>query len=222
MKSVSINGIARVNLGKTFAKQLRKEDNVPCVIYGGKEEPVHFYAHENEFRKIIYTPNVYLIDVNIGDQQLKTIIRDIQFHPVTDKILHIDFLRIFDDKKVQINIPVVITGNSVGVRNGGRLALNMRRVMVEAFAKDLPETIEIDITELRIGSSIRISDLSFEGLGFLNNINDVVVAVKTARAALLDEELEDESGEASEGAEGESKPEGESKAEGESKPEGES
>ena len=207
MKSVSINGIARVNLGKKFAKQLRKEDNVPCVIYGGKDEPVHFYAHENEFRKIIYTPNVYLIDIIIGDQKLQTIIRDIQFHPVTDKILHIDFLKVFDDKKVQINIPVVILGNSIGVRNGGRLALNMRRVMVEAFAKDLPETIEIDITELRIGNSIRITDLSIEGIDFLNNSNDVVVAVKTARAAIADEELEAEAGEETEG---ESTEEGES------------
>ncbi|MAQ70378.1 MAG: 50S ribosomal protein L25/general stress protein Ctc [Flavobacteriales bacterium] len=214
MKSVSINGIARVNLGKSFAKQLRKENNVPCVVYGGKDEPVHFYAHENEFRKIVYTPNVYLVDIIIGDQEVQTIMRDIQFHPVTDKILHIDFLKVFDDKKVQINIPVVITGNSIGVRNGGRLALNMRRVMVEAFAKDLPETIEVDITQLRIGTSIRISDLSFDSISFLNNPNDVVVAVKTARAAVVDSELEDEGEEAAAATEGEAT-EGEAKSDGE-------
>ena len=89
MKSVSINGIARVNLGKTFAKQLRKEENVPCVIYGGQDEPIHFYAHQNEFRKIVYTPNVYLLDIVIGDQAVQAVMRDIQFHPVTDQILHI-------------------------------------------------------------------------------------------------------------------------------------
>tara|TARA_B100001250_G_scaffold395723_1_gene400933 strand:+ start:383 stop:1036 length:654 start_codon:yes stop_codon:yes gene_type:complete len=190
MKSVSINGIARVNLGKSFAKKLREEDNVPCVLYGGKEEPVHFYAHTNEFRKIIYTPEVFLIDLIVGDETIRAMMGDIQFHPVTDKILHIDFLRIFDNAKVQINLPVIITGNSIGVRNGGRLVLNMRKLLVEAFANDLPENIEIDISLLRIGNSIRISDLSPENLTFLNNSDDVVVAVKTARAAILEEEEE--------------------------------
>ena len=108
MKSVSIKGIARVDLGKKFAKRLRKEQNVPCVIYGGNEDPIHFYAHENEFRKIVYTPNVYLIDVVVGEKTFKTIMGDIQFHPVTDKIFHIDFLRIFDDQFVKINVPVEI------------------------------------------------------------------------------------------------------------------
>ena len=150
MKSVSIKGIARVDLGKKFAKRLRKEQNVPCVIYGGNEEPIHFYAHENEFRKIVYTPNVYLIDVVVGEKTFKTIMGDIQFHPVTDKIVHIDFLRIFDDQFVKINVPVDIIGNSIGVRNGGRLAVNMRRLLIEALPGDLPETIEIDITSLRI------------------------------------------------------------------------
>ena len=106
MKSVSIKGIARVDLGKKFAKRLSKEQNVPCVIYGGNEEPIHFYAHENEFRKIVYTPNVYLIDVVVGEKTFKTVMGDIQFHPVTDKIVHIDFLRIFDDQFVKINVHV--------------------------------------------------------------------------------------------------------------------
>ena len=188
MKSVSINGIARVDLGKKFAKQLRKENNVPCVIYGGTENPVHFYAHENEFRKIVYTPNVYLIDVVVGKNTYKAIMGDIQFHPVTDSILHIDFLRIFDNQNVKINIPINILGNSIGVRNGGRLSLNMRRLYVEGLAENLPETIDIDITNLRIGHSIRVSDMSTENLIFLNNNADVIVAVKTARAAITEEE----------------------------------
>ena len=115
MKSVSINGIARVDLGKKFAKQLRKEENVPCVIYGGEDNPIHFYAHTNEFRKIIYTPDVYLIDIVVGDQTIPVIMGDVQFHPVSDKILHIDFLRIFKDKNVKIHIPVDIFGNSIGI-----------------------------------------------------------------------------------------------------------
>jgi len=199
MKSVSINGIARVDLGKKFAKQLRKEENVPCVIYGGSEEPIHFYAHSNEFRKIVYTPNVYLINVIIGDNTFQVTMGDIQFHPVTDKILHIDFLRVFENKEVKINIPITITGNSKGVRNGGRLTLNMRRMLIESMSQYLPETIEIDITELRIGDSIRVSDLSIDNIKFLNNPQDVIVAVKTARAA-VEEEVEEEVEEGTEGS----------------------
>ena len=204
MKSVSINGIARVDLGKKFAKQLRKEENVPCVIYGGKEGPTHFYAHSNEFRSIVYTPNVYLIDIKIEDTVCKAIMGDIQFHPVTDKILHIDFLRVFEDQMVKINVPVTITGNSIGVRNGGRFAINMRRILLEALPGNLPETIEIDITNIKIGQSIRVKDISLEKAHFLNNNEDVVVAVKTARAAITEEEeegAEEASGEG--GSEGE-------------------
>ncbi len=188
MKSVSIKGIARVDLGKKFAKRLRKEQNVPCVIYGGNEEPIHFYAHENEFRKIVYTPNVYLIDVVVGEKTFKTIMGDIQFHPVTDKIVHIDFLRVFDDQFVKINVPVDIIGNSIGVRNGGRLAINMRRLLIEALPGNLPENIQIDISNLKIGTSVRVNELSRDNIKFLNNTDDVIVAVKTARAAVLEEE----------------------------------
>jgi len=200
MKSVSINGIARVDLGKKFAKQLRKEENVPCVIYGGSEEPIHFYAHSNEFRKIVYTPNVYLINVILEDNTFQVTMGDIQFHPVTDQILHIDFLRVFENKEVKINIPITLSGNSKGVRNGGRLSLNMRRVLVESVSEYLPETIEIDITELRIGDSVRVSDISRDNITFLNNPEDVIVAVKTARAAVDEEEAEEEVAEGAEGS----------------------
>ena len=198
MKSVSINGIARVDLGKKFAKQLRKDENVPCVIYGGKEGPQHFYAHSNEFRNIVYTPNVYLIDIKINNESCKAIMGDIQFHPVTDKILHIDFLRVFDDKNVKINVPITISGNSIGVRNGGRLALNMRRALIEALPADLPEGIVIDISELKIGDSIRVRDVERDNIKFLNNMDDVIVAVKTARAAIVaeDELVEGDTGSA--------------------------
>ena len=201
MKSVSINGIARVDLGKKFAKQIRKDENVPCVIYGGSESPVHFYAHANEFRKVVYTPNVYLIDIQIGEKVFKTVMGDIQFHPVTDKILHIDFLRIFDGQPVNIAVPVTLSGNSIGVRNGGRLALNMRKLALQALSEHLPEAIEIDITNLKIGHAIRVSDLSRDNIIFLNNVDDVIVAVKTARAALADEEEEESTEEASDTAE---------------------
>ena len=217
MKSVSINGIARVDLGKKFAKQLRKQENVPCVIYGGKEEPIHFYAHTNEFRSIVYTPNVYLIEIKIEDKVCKAIMGDIQFHPVTDKILHIDFLRVFEDQVVKINIPVNVFGNSIGVRNGGRLAINMRRVFVEALPGNLPETIDVDITNIKIGQSIRIKDLSLENIHFLNNSDDVVVAVKTARAAIVEDDSLEEVSEESGADSGEDKGGGEDKGDGENK-----
>ena len=133
---------------------------------------------------------------------------DIQFHPVTDKIVHIDFLRIFDDQFVKINVPVNIIGNSIGVRNGGRLAVNMRRLLIEALPGDLPETIEIDITSLRIGTSIRVHELSRDNIKFLNNTDDVIVAVKTARAAVAEEEeiLSTESGDEKPAESGDEKP----------------
>ena len=218
MKSVSINGIARVDLGKKFAKQLRKQENVPCVIYGGKEEPIHFYAHTNEFRSIVYTPNVYLIEIKIEDKVCKAIMGDIQFHPVTDKILHIDFLRVFEDQVVKINIPVNVFGNSIGVRNGGRLAINMRRIFVEALPGNLPETIDLDVTNVKIGQSIRIKDLSLENIHFLNNSDDVIVAVKTARAAIVEDESLEEVSEESGADSGEDKGGGEDKGDGENKP----
>ncbi len=218
MKSVSINGIARVDLGKKFAKQLRKQENVPCVIYGGKEEPIHFYAHTNEFRSIVYTPNVYLIEIKIEDKVCKAIMGDIQFHPVTDKILHIDFLRVFEDQLVKINIPVNVFGNSIGVRNGGRLAINMRRVFVEALPGNLPETIDVDITNVKIGQSIRIKDLSLENVHFLNNSDDVVVAVKTARAAIVEDDSLEEVSEESGVDSAEDKGGDEDKGDGENKP----
>ena len=198
MKSVSIKGVARVNLGKKFAKQLRKEDNVPCVIYGGNTDPIHFYAHSNEFRKIVYTANVFIIDVHIGNETVKSIMSDIQFHPVTDKLVHIDFLKIFDDKKIKLNIPLNIIGNAIGVRNGGRLALNMRKLAIEALVENLPESVEVDISELRIGQSMRVSDLSLDGITILSKSNDVVVGVKTSRAVVEEEEEETEGAEAGE------------------------
>tara|TARA_B110000495_G_C22751774_1_gene440443 strand:+ start:77 stop:715 length:639 start_codon:yes stop_codon:yes gene_type:complete len=209
MKSVSIKGVARVNLGKKFAKQLRKEDNVPCVIYGGNSEPMHFYAHSNEFRKIVYTADVYIISINIGETIVKSIMSDIQFHPVNDKLIHIDFLKISDDKNVKVNIPIIIIGNALGVQNGGRMALNMRTLAIEALIDNLPEKIEVDISDLRIGQSIRVSDLKMDGINILSKDNDVIVGIKTSRAV-----VEEEVGADSEATDGEDGEEGgESKGE---------
>lgn len=211
MKSVSIKGVARVNLGKKFAKQLRKDENVPCVIYGGNSEPMHFYAHSNEFRKIVYTADVYIIDIHIGENIVKSIMSDIQFHPVSDKLIHIDFLKISDGQNVKINIPINIIGNALGVQNGGRMALNMRSLNVEALIDDLPEYIEVDISHLRIGQSIRVSDLKIDGVKILSKGDDVIVGIKTSRAVVEEEEEVGADGEATEGEEGAEEAKGESK-----------
>ena len=203
MKSVSIKGVARVNLGKKFAKQLRKEDNVPCVIYGGTSDPMHFYAHSNEFRKIVYTADVYIINIHIGDTIVKSIMSDIQFHPVSDKLVHIDFLKISDDQNVRINLPIRIIGNALGVQNGGRMALNMRSLIIEALIDNLPEVIEVDISDLRIGQSIRVSDLKIDGANILSKGNDVIVGIKTSRAVVEEEEVVGTDSETAEGEDGE-------------------
>jgi large subunit ribosomal protein L25 len=203
MKSVSIKGVARVNLGKKFAKQLRKEDNVPCVIYGGTSDPMHFYAHSNEFRKIVYTADVYIINIHIGDTIVKSIMSDIQFHPVSDKLVHIDFLKISDDQNVRINLPIRIIGNALGVQNGGRMALNMRSLIIEALIDNLPEMIEVDISDLRIGQSIRVSDLKIDGANILSKGNDVIVGIKTSRAVVEEEEVVGTDSETAEGEDGE-------------------
>jgi large subunit ribosomal protein L25 len=203
MKSVSIKGVARVNLGKKFAKQLRKEDNVPCVIYGGTSDPMHFYAHSNEFRKIVYTADVYIINIHIGDTIVKSIMSDIQFHPVSDKLVHIDFLKISDDQNVRINLPIQIIGNALGVQNGGRMALNMRSLIIEALIDNLPEMIEVDISDLRIGQSIRVSDLKIDGANILSKGNDVIVGIKTSRAVVEEEEVVGTDSETAEGEDGE-------------------
>ena len=202
MKSVSLNGIARVKLGKSFSKSMRQNGNVPCVIYGGAQEaPVHIGISENELRKIIYTPNVYKINISVEDQSYETIIRDIQFHPVNDNILHVDFLQMQEDKPVTISIPVKLTGNSIGILNGGKLNLVMRQLTVRSLPKDLPDNIEIDITALKIGQSVRIESLDTENIEFLHPNSLVVVSIKTARAAVTEEEEEEAvtEGEAAEG-----------------------
>ena len=203
MKSVSLNGIARVKLGKGFSKSMRKNGNVPCVIYGGgQESPVHIGVTENQLKKVIYTPNVYKISITVEEKSYETIIRDIQFHPVNDNILHVDFLQLQDDKPVSIAVPVKLKGNSIGILNGGKLNLVMRQLTVTCLPTDLPDNIEIDISDLRIGQSVRIESLDIKNVEFSHPNSLVIVSIKTARAALdEDEEIEGESneGESNEG-----------------------
>ena len=203
MKSLAISAKTREKVGKSDSKALRNQGKVPCVLYGG-EKQVSFYAHENDFRKLVYTSDVFLVELNIDGTKFSAIMQDIQFHPVTDKILHIDFLQVFDDKEITVSIPVKLTGLSIGVRNGGNLMHRRKSIITKALPANLPDAITIDISDLKIGMFVYIKDLRSDVYDFLAADNSVVVGVKTARNAIEDELAESEEAEGAEGEDGES------------------
>jgi large subunit ribosomal protein L25 len=182
MKTVSVSGSPRENVGKKDAKSLRRQELVPCVIYGGKEQ-VNLTLPLAAFRDIIYTPESCLIKLDVGKKTYDVILQDAQFHPVTDKVIHADFLQIFPDKPVKIDIPVNITGVSPGVLKGGKLILKLRKLRLQGLMNDLPDKIDVNISKLEIGDSVKVSQLSVEELTFLNPPTSVVALVKTARGA---------------------------------------
>ena len=204
MKSITINGSKRESVGKSSTKALRNAGKVPCVLYGG-EKPVHFSADEISFSKLVYTPNAHTVVISLDDKsEMNAVIQDIQFHPVSEKILHIDFLQLFEGKEVTMTIPVRFEGNAPGVRNqGGNLSKNKRKLSVRALPKDLPDYILADISSLNLNDKITIADVSEETFKFLHPDNMVICQVKMSRASLslsTDEEGEGEEGE--EGADG--------------------
>lgn len=201
MKSITIKGSKRESVGKKAAKALRNAGMVPCVVYGG-EKPLHFSAHELAFRDLVYTPNAHTVVVVLEDgKKLQAIMQDIQFHPVTDKILHVDFYQLFPDKELTMNIPVKLLGSSPGVRNGGRLLFRKRLLAIKALPDNLPDFFDIDISTLKIGDNITVESLLNDKFTILHPETTVVVQVKTARAAVVVEE-DDEEGDEIEGAEG--------------------
>ena len=199
MKTLAISVKERLNVGKTNTRALRNQGNVPCVLYGG-EKQVTFYAHENDFRKLVYTPDTFVVDLDVDGKKTKAIMQDIQFHPVTEKILHIDFLEVFDNKPITVSLPVVLSGVAIGVKNGGNLMFRRPKIITKGLVSNLPEAINIDIENLKIGMFIYIKDVVIEGAEFLAPPNSVVVGVKTARAAIVEEEIVEE-GEGEEGEE---------------------
>ncbi len=182
MKTFQLSGEQRQEVGKKYAKKFRKEGLVPCVLYGG-EELIHFVAKEGDIRRIIYTPNVYIVELTIGNKTVKSIIKDLQFHPVSDATLHVDFLEVFADKPVVVELPVRLEGFAPGVKAGGKLTLAMRRLRVRGIYTELPEEIVVDVSKLKLGKSIQVGDLSFDKLELLNANNAVVAQVKLTRAA---------------------------------------
>lgn len=201
MKSITIKGSQRESVGKVSTKALRNAEKVPCVLYGG-DKPIHFSADEISFKNLVYTPNIYTATIELEKgEKIKAILQDIQFHPVTDKILHIDFYQLFDDKEVTMNIPIHLVGTSPGVVSGGVLRFPNRTLRVRALPGNLPDFINADISELEIGDKIFVSELKNDEFSILHPDDTVVTQVRMARAVEVVEVDEDEEGvEGEEGA----------------------
>ena len=193
MKSITINGSTRKVLGKKSTKELRKQDMVPCVLYG-ESEAIHFSAKEIDFSKLVYTPNAHTVKIILEKKELNAILQDIQFHPLSDKILHVDFYQLNESKEVSVEIPVKIEGSAPGVLlSGGVLILNQRKLKVKAFPKNLPDFITADISKLELGDKLYSSELKDDKYEFLHPGNTVVCQVKVARTSLKEiEEAEAE------------------------------
>jgi large subunit ribosomal protein L25 len=182
MKTFELKGAVRTDLGKKATKAERVVDNVPCVLYGGAEN-THFTTTISDIRKMIYSPEVFVVNLDIDGKKTKAIMKALQFHPVSDKVLHIDFLQITEDKPVVVELPVKLEGLAEGVKAGGKLALEMRKLKVKGLYTQIPENIVIDVTELGLGKSIQVAKVSAANLEILNAKNAVVAQVKLTRAA---------------------------------------
>ncbi len=182
MKTFQLSGSARQDFGKKASKAVRKEDLIPAVMYGG-EKHLSLSVSQEGVRKLIYTPEVFIIDLEIDGKVHKAILKDLQFHPVTDEIIHIDFLEVNDQKPIVMEVPVELVGHAEGVRAGGKLILTMRKVKVKALYTAMPEKLKVDVSNVGLGKSIQIGDLHFEGLELMNAKNNVVCSVKLTRAA---------------------------------------
>jgi large subunit ribosomal protein L25 len=196
MKSITIKGSERESVGKKATKALRNAGKVPCVVYGG-DKPLHFTADELAFKHLVYTPNAHTVVVELENgTKLNAVMQDVQFHPVTDRIQHVDFYQLFKDKAVTMDIPVRLQGSSIGVRNGGRLLFRKRTLAIKALPDHLPDFFDIDISKLKIGDHVAVESLLNDDFTILHPESTVVVQVKTARAAIVVEEDEEEGTEA--------------------------
>ena len=188
MKEIKVTGQKRTDLGKKASKQLRKEGLIPCNLYGeaqqdGKPVAFSFTAPMSELRKLVYTPHIYVVELIIDGERRTAVLKELQFHPVTDALLHVDFYEVNDQKPIVMGVPVKLVGLAQGVRDGGRLSLSIRKLMVKAPYKQIPEKLDIDVTALTIGKSIKAGELSFEGLEVVTPKDVIVCTVKMTRAA---------------------------------------
>mgnify|MGYP001491809321 FL=1 len=207
MKTASLSGSLRENVGKKGSSAIRKSGSIPGVLYGGTDQ-THFTVEENSINKLVFNPDVFYIELDIDGKKVNCILQDIQFHPVTDRIVHIDLLEVVPGKEVRVNLPLRSEGTAEGVTNGGRIATLFRRVPVKGLIEKIPEAITVDISPLIIGSTVRVRDLNIEGCTILLNESVLLIACKRTRLAVVDEELEggeaEGAVEGAEGAEGES------------------
>jgi large subunit ribosomal protein L25 len=180
MKTIEIKGTLRSETGKKSSKKIRRDGNVPCVMYG-KDKNVHFHAHENSFKNLIYTPDAHLVKIDIEGTGHQAILQDVQFHPVTDRILHVDFMEVVENKPVIIHLPILVTGDSAGVKAGGKLRIKKRTLKVRGFVKYIPEHLEIDITNVKIHQSVKVGELSFSNIELLDPKITTVLSVATSR-----------------------------------------
>lgn len=201
MKSITIKGTIREKTGKQSTKKLRKIDHIPCVLYGG-DEVIHFSAQDVTFKDLVYSHHVYEVNIELDGKTYKAIMKDIQFHPVDDDILHIDFIRVFDDKPVIIKLPIELTGSSIGIKNGGKMRQRRRVLKVKGFISDLPEILAVDISDVDIGQVIKVGDLQYDNLEILDPHRSMIVGVISSRLAAKGmEPVEEEVAEVAEGEE---------------------
>ena len=203
MKTASLSGSPRENVGKKGASSIRKSGSVPGVLYGGQEQ-THFTVEEKSINKLVFNPDVFYIELDIDGKKVNCILQDVQFHPVTDRIVHIDLLEALHGKEVRVNLPLRTEGTAKGVMNGGRIATLFRRVPVKGLIENIPEAVTVDISPLIIGSTIRVRDLNIEGCTILLNESVLLLSCKRTRLAVAieDEEADAEGAESAEGAEG--------------------
>lgn len=190
MKEINLTGQLRSDLGKKASKSLRKEGLIPCNMYGiatndGKPSAFSFTVPMTELRKLIYTPHIYLVNLTVDGKLHTAILKEIQFHPVTDAVLHVDFLEVNEEKPITIGLPVKLVGLAQGIRDGGRMSLSLRKLNVKAPYKSLPEHLDVDVTALTIGKSIKVGQLSYEGLELVTGKDVVVCSIKMTRAASM-------------------------------------
>ena len=195
MRSVAIEGKTREELGSKNAKQLRREGMVPCVIYGGGEN-IHFYTDNRSFKELLYTPEALLVVISIDGKEIKSVVRDSQFHPVTEAIEHVDFFQLTEGEPVEVVAPINLVGNPRGVRNGGKMKFNLRRLTIRATEENLPGMIDLNVDELKIGDSLRVSDIPAAGFEILGDPSRSVVAINTSRNVVSEDGSEDGSEEA--------------------------
>ena len=187
MKSVAMSGTLRAGVGKKDANGLRRTGQIPCILYGGTAGQVKFTMEERSFKPLVYTPDVHVVELDLDGKKHQAIMKELQLHPVTDKILHVDFLEVVPGKAVTFELPVKFEGTAPGVRNGGKLLRKMRKIAVRGPVEKFPDTLTIDVSKMEIGDTVRVGDVKIDGLTLLHEPNITIVAVRVTRNVVEEE-----------------------------------